>query len=601
MEPSSLTPTKIKAQAVTEIKKCLEEFSYQQIEEALMISSKPESGDFVLMLPKISRDRNQDARLINAIKLSSSFESVKDSGSILFIKIYKKTLLKSFLCEVYEEKYKKDIEIGQNKNMIIEYSSPNIAKIFHVGHLRSTILGNFLKNLYLKCKYNVTSINYLGDWGKQFGMIGYYLSQVIYSNKNNHGTQVSEKVNSNASSVLGLKKECKFFNNMNLDQRKELEKDPLKYLFKIYVEVSNKAKEDPKIEMSAKIFFKEMEEGKEENINLWRGIRELSIKKYKEIYEKLGVFFDVYSGESEYGEKGKNIILNSHAVSKDEDGSMVIDLGDLGKFIVLKSDGSTLYQTRDIAAVFDRIEKYNPEKIIYVVASEQNDYFIKLNAALKKIGTDKDIIHHVGYGMVLKMSTRKGKVIFLEDIIEDTKNHILDIMKKTGTKCKEDLEETALKLAISGIIVQDFGAKRRKDYTFSIERCTSTEGMTGPYLQYTHCRICSIQENNKEIIIGPASEIDFEHINNDLVQRLSFYLIRYPEILHECLDTHEPHILVDYLMKLAKQVNVIFSKIRVKSSETVEIARARLFVYLCAKKILCSGMCLLGLKPLNRM
>lgn len=585
--------------------------SSSQIDSALSICTKPDVGDFVLMSQKICRENLNLPLISEKLGFSPAIESVTVSGSTLFIKVAKKKLLKSFLTEVYESRYEADLFIGKNKNIVIEYSSPNIAKIFHAGHLRTTIIGNFLKNLCSKLGYNVISINYLGDWGKQFGLVGHYFFEKI--KKGNACLETLESIREDPDeqrATDGYK--C------SNDQEKSTDKDStehsagrngvqqvddvLKYFFNIYVEVSEKAKKDPSVDSAARMFFKEMEEGKPDNIRLWRKVRELSIRKYKEVYDKLGVYFDVYSGESEYSKRGKDIVMNSNLVSTDEDGSKVIDLGDLGKFMVIKRDGTTLYQTRDIAAAFDRVEKYNPEKMLYVVATEQSDYLAKLGAAVKKLGIEKDVIKHVEYGMVLGMSSRRGTVVFLEDIINDTKNAMLDIMKKSNRfECIKDADETALTLAVSGIIVQDFGAKRRKDYTFSISRCTSIEGTTGPYLQYTHCRISSIEKKNEGIFIGSCEDIDYSCIEDDSVLKLAFHLIQYPSVLLECLETYEPHFLLEFLMKIAKYVNGMFSNIRVIGSNTVEIARARLLVYLCAKKVLGDGMKILGLKPLDRM
>lgn len=569
-------------------------FTETQVDGALFVSSKPDVGDFVFMMQKITRDSSEPKVVSEALSRSAAIENVTLSGSALFIRIHKKQLLKSLFTEVYEERYKDDLMIGSGKNVVVEYSSPNVAKIFHAGHLRTTMLGNFLKNLYTMCGYKVVSINYLGDWGKQFGLIGYYYTEKKRNNDRKAISIFDEDIAESVSCDL---------KNMALDGNaaKESRRDILKYLFDIYVEVSRKAKTDPEIDKGARLFFKELEDGKKENMELWRKIRELSIAKYKEVYEKLGVHFDVYSGESQYGHSAKKLVMESDVVTTDDDGSMVIDLDELGKFIVLKSDGSTLYQTRDIAAVFDRIQKYNPEKILYVVATEQNDYFVKMKAAVEKMGAKKDLVEHVRYGLVLGMSSRMGRVVFLEDIIKDTSDAMLEVMKQSNFEGVEDMNKTALTLAISGMIVQDFGAKKAKDYTFMISRCTSIEGVTGPYLQYTHCRISSIARKNKDVHIDGVDGIDFAHVQDDAVEKLAFLLIQYPEVILECMHTHEPQVLLDFVMKVAKHVNGIFSKLRVMGCEDAEVAKARLFVYLCAQKVLRKGMEVLGLQPLDKM
>lgn len=586
----------IKKQIVSELQPVLP-FPSAQIDSAMSLCTKPDAGDFVLMMQKISRE-SMDLELVSKrLEFSPTIESVTVSGSTLFIKLDKKKLLKSLLSEVYEGKYEAELSsVGTGKNVVIEYSSPNIAKIFHAGHLRTTIIGNFLKNLYVKFGYNVTSINYLGDWGKQFGLVGYYFFE-----KMERGEACLDILESTVENVAEEKPDG---GDERSTKHREMQRvdDVLKYFFDIYVEVSRKAKEDPSVDQAARAFFRDMEDGKPENIELWRKVRELSIRKYKEVYEMLGVHFDVYSGESEYGRRGKEIVMGSSAVTTDDDGSKVIDLGSLGKLIVLKGDGATLYQTRDIAAVFDRVEKYSPEKILYVVATEQSDYLAKLSAAVKKLGIERDVVKHVEHGMVMGMSSRKGTVVFLEDIINETKKAMLETMKKSDRfECIDNADETALVLAVSGIMVQDFGAKRRKDYTFSISRCTSIEGTTGPYLQYTHCRMSSIEKKNEGVAVGSCEDIDYSCIEDEAILMLAFHLIQYPAVLHECLETHEPHILLDFVMKLAKYVNRMFGSIKVIGAKTAAIARARLLVYLCAKRILGDGMKILGLRPLDRM
>ncbi|KCZ76879.1 arginine-tRNA ligase, partial [Anncaliia algerae PRA109] len=331
----------------------------EKILEALTFSIKADQSDYTLEVVKFSKNPTEEAtRLSELILCIPLVEMCFTHGPVVFIVIKKYEYTRKFLMEAYESEYKFDL--GKGDTVVIDYSSPNIAKIFHIGHLRTTIIGNFLKNIYTKFGFKTIGINYLGDWGKQFGLV------------------------------------CTGFKKFGCEET--LKKDPLKHLFDIYVKISAEAKKDKQVDEEARIFFKEMEEKKEENLSLWRKFRELSIKKYEEIYKMLNVHFDVYSGESFYGEKGKEIIMeNSHLITTDDDGSKIISLGENGNFLVLKNDGSSLYSTRDIAAAFDRKNLYNPKKILYVVANEQSSYFVQLKCALSKLGYDSDIITHVEY------------------------------------------------------------------------------------------------------------------------------------------------------------------------------------------------------------
>ncbi|KAG0419005.1 Arginine--tRNA ligase, partial [Dictyocoela roeselum] len=421
-----------------------------------------------------------------------------------------------------------------------------------------------------KENYEVVAMNYLGDWGKQFGLLG-----------------------------VGYER---------YGDDKLLEENPLKHLYDVYVKINRdkgaekekelEKKENNKetIDQLAKEYFRKLENGEPEQYQLWKKFRTLSIEKYKKLYSKMHISFDVYSGESEYGSMGREIVVSDKKVVTDTDGSKYYDLGDLGKFCVIKSDGATLYSTRDIAAAIDRVEKYKADKIYYVVACQQNHYFRQLFAVLAQMG-HKDKFVHISYGMVDDMSTRRGTVVFLEDIIEESKKAMHAAMMKNPEKYDqiEDKDATIEELALSAIIVQDFKAKRIKNYAFDMKRNTNTEGETGPHLQYTHCRLQSIFAKNPGVV--PSIHPDCYTEEN---LELFFYLMRYPMVVEECLDTFEPSKMVTYLFKLCKYVNKMFSKYRVMNEEE-RVASARLAMFESAKVVLANGMRILGMMPLVRM
>ncbi|KAF7684178.1 Arginine--tRNA ligase [Astathelohania contejeani] len=538
------------------------------IKSSLEVSKNTKRADFTLQVAKFSRDSINDARkyyeaLVSERENGDVIENCELLGSLIAIKLNRKMLIKEALKTVFNPGFGITNK-GDGKTIVLDYSSPNIAKIFHAGHLRTTMIGNFIKNLLKANGYTTVSINYLGDWGKQFGFIGVGFNK--YGNED------------------------------------ELKRDPIKHLFEIYVRMNKEAKEDPKIDEQAKKYFKELEEGKEENLKLWKNFRELSIEKYKELYKKLNVEFDVYSGESFYGHEGKRIVEGCGLAVRDDDGSLYFDLEELGKFLVLKADGSTLYSTRDIACAIERIKKYKPEKIIYVVASQQDLHFKQLFRVMKMLGYDENIFQHVNMGMVNGMSTRRGTVVFLEDIIETAKECMLEAMKSNESKFEKivDVDATTEALAVSAMIIQDFSAKRIKGYDFNMSRNTASEGETGPYLQYTHCRLASIEAMNPEIKLGDIETINSDLITEENLREILFYLLRYPSVIEDCLNTFEPCKLVTYLMKLAKLVNGVFSACRVMGRE-YELARARLAVFCAAKVVLGKGMEILGMIPLKRM
>ncbi|TBU01510.1 arginine--tRNA ligase [Hamiltosporidium tvaerminnensis] len=543
-------------------------YTAEEISNCLEINRGPKGGDFYLQLARISKNVSRDYQeLINFIIKNPSplILSVSVLDNALAIKINKFSVLKQLCKNIFEknDSFGKQ-DLGKNKKIIVEYSSPNIAKIFHAGHLRSTILGNFIKNIFKMFNYQVISINYLGDWGKQFGLIGVALDK--YKNE------------------------------------EDLKKNPVRYLYDLYVRINKEAEDEPEIHEKAKQYFLELENGNEEKIKTWKELRELSIEKYKELYKILNIHFDVFEGESMFGEIGKEIIEKTDKLVCDVDGSKYFDLGVLGKYIVIKKDGSTLYSSRDIGAATSRLKKYDAEKIIYVVASQQDMHFKQLFKTMECLGYSTDNFLHINYGLVEGMSTRKGTVVFLEDIIDEAKAAMYEAMQRNQEKFLkiENPEFTTNTLAVSAIIIQDFSAKRVKNYKFDMTRNTTTEGETGPYLQYTHCRLVSIENKNKNLNFKDLTEIDFDLIKEESVAELVYNLSTYPYVLRESLEHFEPCKIVTYLMKISKMINTLFMTLKVYG-QPENIAKARLSVFLISRIVLNSGMKVLGLIPLSRM
>ncbi|KAH9933048.1 arginyl-tRNA synthetase [Fomitopsis serialis] len=432
---------------------------------------------------------------------------------------------------------------GQGKRVIIEYSSPNIAKQFHVGHLRSTIIGGFLANLYKACGWEVISMNYLGDWGTQFGLI-----------------------------AVGFNK---------YGSREELEKDAIKHLFEVYVKINADAAKDPSVKVDAAAFFKRMEDGDETALADWRMWRELSVKKYEEDYARLNVHFDVYTGESQVGKESQNEALarlEQMGLIEDTDGAKLVNLEEykLARAVVRKKDGTSIYLTRDIGGAMERYEKYKFDKMLYVISTQQDLHLMELPWA--------DRIEHINYGLVLGMSTRKGTVVFLDDIIREAGSVTHEHMRKNEDKYQniKEPEVVSQEVGISGIKVQDMTAKRINSYTFNWDRVLSAEGDTGPYLQYAHVRISSITRNNPELLpLPPTSEIKTE-------------LLTEP-------PKHESSEVTTFAFRLSHAISQAWMPIKVKGEPDLEKARARMWMYLRAKDVLASAMRLLTLRPVDYM
>lgn len=481
------------------------------------------------------------------------------------------------------------------KKIIIEFSSPNIAKPFHAGHLRSTIIGGFLANVYEAAGWDVVRINYLGDWGKQYGLL-----------------------------ALAFEK---------YGDEEELQRNPINHLYELYVRINadmtrekeeiakEKAegkdvteREASSLDEQARRYFRKMTDGDADAVALWRRFRELSIVRYQETYARLNIHFDEYSGESQVSEEAMENVARQMAEKKittESEGAMIVNFAELvpgkeGKRlerpIVRKKDGTALYLTRDISELLNRHEKYHFDKMIYVVASAQDLHLKQLFKIIELLGY-KDIAdkcQHVNFGLVLGMSTRKGTVKFLDDILRDVGDKMHEVMRKNEDKYSqvENPEATADTLGISSVMVQDMSGKRINNYTFNMETMTSFEGDTGPYLQYAHARICSIERraalSQEELASADLSLLTETHAVN-LVRLLA----QWPDVVQTVLKTYEPTNILTYLFKMTHVLSGSYDHLRIVGSEP-EIKKARMALYDAARIVLSNGMRLLGLDPVER-
>ncbi|KAL8708501.1 MAG: hypothetical protein Q9220_006659 [cf. Caloplaca sp. 1 TL-2023] len=493
------------------------------------------------------------------------------------------------------------------KRMIVEFSSPNIAKPFHAGHLRSTIIGGFLANLYEAAGWDVIRMNYLGDWGRQFGLLA------------------------NAFEMYG--------------SEEKLQKDPIGHLFDIYVAINKISKpeedelkekkeelkqatssgkdtsdlqkqietlESQSVNEKARQYFKRLEDGDEAALATWRRFRDLSIERYRKTYSRLNIHYDHYSGESQVEMERMDRAaqqLEKSGVSEVSEGAVVVDLTKnprtkkLGKALVRKRDGSSLYLTRDIGEAVKRYELYQFDKMIYVVANQQDLHLAQLFKILELMG-HQDVAErcqHINFGMVNGMSSRKGTVKFLDDILRDVGEKMHEVMQKNQAKYEQvdNPEQTADTLGITAVMVQDMTGKRINNYDFSLERMTSFEGDTGPYLQYAHARLCSITRkaglSADDLKSADLSLLQEPHAVN-LVRALSSW----PDVVQNTLKTQEPVTILSYLFKMTHMLSSSYDVLKVVGSEP-ETKKARMALYEAARQVLNNGMKLLGLSPVERM
>ncbi|ORZ26210.1 hypothetical protein BCR42DRAFT_364889 [Absidia repens] len=541
------------------------------IYRAIDIPRQLDHGDFALALPRL-RVKGNPAQL--AKEWAAAFVPVDDYileatpiGPFLNYRINTRLLIKHTLelASARVEAFGANAS-GAGKKAIVEFSSPNIAKPFHAGHLRSTIIGSFIRNVYAANGWDVIAMNYLGDWGKQYGLLA-----IGYSR---HGCE------------------------------QKLLEDPIKHLYDVYVQINRDAEDEPTIHDEARAYFKKMEDGDESALALWRRFRDLSIVKYQEVYGRLNIEFDVYSGESQVG-KGMEeamAMLESTGLLQESQGAKVIDLEKykLGVSVVQKSDGTTLYITRDIGAAKERYERYKFDKMIYVVAAQQDLHLKQLFKTLELMGFDwADRVEHVNFGMVQGMSTRKGTVVFLEDILDEAQEVMHDQMRKNEAKYAEIPEplRVADEIGISGVKIQDNAARRVKNYAFDRNRMFSFEGDTGPYIQYAHARLCSIERKS-------GLKVNLDADTNLLTEEGALNIMRtvaqYPDLVKSLMNAYEPCNVVTYALNLSHDISAVFDTLWVRGTEPA-VADARLLMYWCARVTLGNAMRLLGLRPLERM
>ncbi|OBZ91145.1 putative arginine--tRNA ligase, cytoplasmic [Choanephora cucurbitarum] len=483
-----------------------------------------------------------------------------------------------FTRQVLQQTYQEDTAYGwshipkpkeDKKTIVIDYSSPNIAKPFHAGHLRSTILGNFVQKIHEAIGYRVVGINYLGDWGKQYVVKG-----LLAVGFNKYG------------------------------DKEKLKSDPIHHLYEVYVKINAEAKVDSSIDKLANDYFKRMEQGDPDTIEQWKQFRDLSIESYSDIYKRLNIQFDAYSGESQvnpYLPKVHSLLGQKQLLNPTSDGALAVDLGheDSDKVVVQRADGTSLYVTRDLASILMRKEKYAFDRGIYVVGSEQANYFKQLFHVTRLMLSDPSIdLKHVEFGRIKGMSTRNGTVVFLQDMLDTAKEKILDYMKADEKKSQIDnLEWIADQLGISAILIQDMKSKRCKDYEFSWDRMTDARGDTGVFLQYAHARSCSIERNAN---VQVTSDCDFSILKEKEAIELVHSIASFPDIVDTAFSTLEPCTIVNYLFKLSHATSQASNALRVKDM-TPEISKARMLLFWSARITLRNGLHLLGIQPIHRM
>ncbi|XP_045723171.1 probable arginine--tRNA ligase, mitochondrial isoform X3 [Mirounga angustirostris] len=549
---------------------------------AVPISRKEEVADFQLCVDSLLENNNdhsrpdvqvQATRLAEKLKCDRVVSEISTGRGTINFKINRELLTKTVLQQVINDgsKYglKSELFSGlPQKKIVVEFSSPNVAKKFHVGHLRSTIIGNFIANLKEALGHQVTRINYLGDWGMQFGLLGTGFQLFGYEEK--------------------------------------LQSNPLQHLFEVYVQVNKEAADDKNIAKSAHEFFQRLELGDTQALALWQKFRDLSIEEYMRIYKRLGVHFDEYSGESFYREKSQEVLklLDSKGLlQKTVKGTAIVDLSGNGDpsliCTVMRGDGTSLYATRDLAAAIDRMDKYNFDTMIYVTDKGQKKHFQQVFQMLQIMGYDwAERCQHVPFGVVQGMKTRRGNVTFLEDVLNEIRSRMLQNMASIKTtKELENPQQTAERVGLAALIIQDFKGLLLSDYQFSWDRVFQSRGDTGVFLQYTHARLHSLEET-----FGCGYLNDFNTACLQDPQSISIlqHLLRFDEVLCRSSQDLQPRHIVSYLLTLSHLAAMAHKTLLVRNSPP-EVAGARLHLFRAVRSVLANGMKLLGITPVCRM
>ena len=551
----------------------IEELTEEEISSLIEVPPTYEMGDYafpVFRLAKVFRKAPPAIaeELVGKLGESQYFEKIENKGPYINFFINKKKLTEITLEEVKnkQDKYGSS-DMGNGKTVIVEFSSPNIAKPFHIGHIRTTVIGNALYKIYTFLGYDTVAINHLGDYGTQFGML-----------------------------ISAIKK----WGNLE-----EIEKDPINELLKLYVRFNAEADENEALRDEARYWFKELEEGNEEAYELWKWIREISLKEFNKVYDMLNIKFDSYAGESFYSDKMPAVIeeLKEKNLLKESDGAYLVDLEDHGMppALIIKSDGSTLYTTRDIAAAFYRKKTYDFYKNIYVVGAQQNLHFKSWIKIIELMGYDwaKDCVH-VNFGTVSledgTLSTRKGRVVFLEDVLNTAIKNTLDIINERNPNL-ENKEKVAEQVGIGAVIFQELFNQRIKDYVFSWDRTLSFDGETGPYVQYTHARISSLLHRGQFNI---EDHVDYDLLSGEEEINIIRLLYNFPQIIVDAMEKNEPYLITRHIVEIAKAYNKFYNSSPI-IIEDLELKKARLMLSYVTKTVIKTGLALLGIEAPERM
>lgn len=557
----------------------LPDMDASEIAEAVEIPQDNSMGDYAFPCFKLAKIMRKAPPLIAkelaaAIADDSLFSKVEQVNAYVNMFISKAEFSESVMEEAIDAENFGKTDIGQGRKVIVEYSSPNIAKPFHIGHIRSTVIGNSLYKIYDALGYDVVRLNHIGDYGTQFGKM-----IVAYRHWGNEEDVKREPI----VTLLG-------------------------YYTKFHVEVES----HPELDDEARDTFTRLEHGEKEEVELWKWFREESLREFKRVYDMLDIQFDDFDGESFYSDKMQRFIdeLKDKGILKKSEGAQIVDLSefDLPPALITKSDGSTLYCTRDIATAVYRKEHYDFYKNIYVVASQQNLYFQQWMKVVQLLGYDwvKDCVH-VPFGLVSleegTMSTRHGRVVFLEDVLNKAVEKTKEIItEKNPNSDPATIDEVAKEVGIGAVVFQELSNNKIKDYVFKWDKVLNFDGETGPYVQYTHARCASVLRKAGEDVVARAAklDIDYSYLESESAFELIKLLQALPDVVVEAGDKYEPSIITRHVINIAQAYNRFYHDEHILTKNEDERA-AKVALTMAAKNGIKNGLALLGIKSPDRM
>ena len=555
------------------LKEKIEELTLEEIIALIEVPPNKEMGDYAFPCFKLAKVFRKSPNMIAAdlaesIEAKGEISKVIPLGGYVNFFVNKSQLAESVIKDVLTKKENYGhSDLGQDKAVVIDFSSPNIAKPFHIGHTRTTVIGNALYKIYDSQGYNVVRVNHLGDYGTQFGKL--IVAFKLWGNK------------------------------------EAVEANPIPELLKLYIQFHEEAEKKPEMEDEARAWFTKLENGDEEAKALWQWFRDESLKEFARVYDLLDIEFDSYAGESFYSDKMDVVIekIKEKGLLKQSQGTNVVDLEEynMPPALITKNDGSTLYMTRDLAAAIYRKNTYDFEKCIYVVGSQQSLHFQQLFKVLELMGFEwaKDLIH-VPFGMVAleegTMSTRKGRVVFLEDVLKQAIEKTRETVLSKNPNAK-NVDEIAKQVGVGAVVFQELSNSRIKDYTFSWERTLSFEGETGPYVQYTHARCCAVlRKANEEV----STDINYELLSDGDAAEVLKVIGSFNKSIVSAMRRNEPHIVTRFVLDLAQAFNKFYHDNPILV-EDEELRKARLALVAATRQTLENGLNILGMHAPERM